>query len=82
MAVAAPPHALARRTSCSFVRVLDHELIGLTAGSALHDHLVWQAERAGRTMRLRGFDSICALAAQAVGVAVVPESAARRACRS
>lgn len=86
VAVAAPSHALARRASCSFAQVLDHELIGLTAGSALHEHLVWQAERAGRTMRLRarlrGFDGICALAAQSVGVAVVPESAARRARRS
>jgi DNA-binding transcriptional LysR family regulator len=86
VAVAAPTHALARKASCSFAQVLDHELVGLTAGSALHDHLVWQAERTGRTMRLRarlrGFDGVCALAAQSVGVAVVPESAARRARRS
>lgn len=86
VAVAAPNHALARRASCSFAQVLDHELVGLTAGSALHDHLVWQAERAGRTMRLRarqrGFEGVCALVAQSVGVAVVPESAARRARRS
>lgn len=86
VAVAAPTHPLARRQTCSFARLLDFDLVGLTVGSALNAHLVWQAERAGRTMRLRArlrsFDGICALVAQSVGAAVVPASAARRARRS
>lgn len=78
----APGHVLAGRDSVSFVEVLEHDFVGLGADSAIHDLLAGHAAQAGRPMRLRTrlrtFAGICELAALGVGVAVVPESAARR----
>jgi len=80
---AAPDHPLADRASVTFAEVLDHDLVGLGADSAIHDLLASHAGQAGRPMRLRTrlrtFGGICELAALGVGVAVVPEAAARRA---
>lgn len=81
--VAAPDHALAGRTAVAFAEVLDHDLVGLGADSAIHDLLTSHAAQAGRPMRLRTrlrtFAGICELAALGVGVAVVPQAAAQRA---
>ena len=80
---AAPGHPLADRPSVAFAEVLDHDLVGLGADSAIHDLLASHAGQAGRPMRLRTrlrtFGGICELAALGVGVAVVPEGAAHRA---
>ena len=77
-------HALASRRDIGFVDVLDEEFVGLVAGSALAEHLAWQSARLGRSLkmriRLRGLDSVCRMVEYGVGVAVVPETAARR-CR-
>lgn len=84
--VAAPTHPVARRRRVAFADLLDHTFVGLRAGSALQDHLAGQAARLGRSMvlriRLNGFDALCRLAGQGVGLAVVPESAARRSRRA
>lgn len=81
--VAPPDHPLAGRRHVAFAEVLDHDLVGLGADSAIHDLLTSHAAQAGRPMRLRTrlrtFGGICELAALGVGVAVVPESAAQRA---
>lgn len=80
---AAPGHDLAGRSAVAFAEVLDHDLVGLGADSAIHDLLASHAAQAGRPMRLRTrlrtFGGICELAALGVGVAVVPEAAAQRA---
>jgi DNA-binding transcriptional LysR family regulator len=64
--------------------VLARDFIGLSGASALHDHLVKQAVNLGARLRFRArmrtFDAVCELVATGVGVAVVPEAAARR-CR-
>jgi molybdate transport repressor ModE-like protein len=77
-------HPLAGRRDIAFVDVLDDEFVGLVAGSALAEHLAWQSARLGRSLkmriRLRGLDSVCRMVEYGVGVAVVPETAARR-CR-
>jgi molybdate transport repressor ModE-like protein len=77
-------HPLAGRRDIAFVDVLDEEFVGLVAGSALAEHLAWQSARLGRSLkmriRLRGLDSACRMVEYGVGVAVVPETAARR-CR-
>jgi DNA-binding transcriptional LysR family regulator len=61
-------------TSCNFV--------GLTSATALQSHISKHAARLGMRLhfraRLRDFDAICQMAAANVGVAVVPEAAARR----
>lgn len=81
--VAAPDHALAGRAAVAFAEVLDHDLVGLGADSAIHDLLTSHAAQAGRPLRLRTrlrtFGGICELAALGVGVAVVPQAAAQRA---
>ena len=75
-------HALARRRSLPFREALDHPLVGLGAGSALQDHLGDQAARLGRLLHLRarlpGFEAVCRLVERGAGLAVLPETAARR----
>ena len=78
--------ALAGRRRMAFADVTEHELIGLGAGSALQAHLGQHAARAGRTLKLRvrlaNLDAVCRMAGMGVGLAVVPERAARRSRRS
>lgn len=54
--------------------------------SALQNHLARHAGRLGVVLRLRvrvkGFDAICRMVEAGVGIAVVPEAAARRCRRS
>jgi molybdate transport repressor ModE-like protein len=77
-------HALAGRRNIAFVDVVDEEFVGLVAGSALAEHLAWQSARLGRSLKpriqLRGLDAVCRLVGCSVGIAVVPETAAKR-CR-
>jgi DNA-binding transcriptional LysR family regulator len=60
--------------------------VGLTSATALQSHISKHAARLGMRMhfraRLRDFDTICQLVAADVGVAVVPEAAAKRCARS
>ncbi len=82
------PHEdpLTRRPATWFRDVLDRDFAGLTAGSALQDHLACHAARLGSMMKLRirvnGFDAVCRMVEAGVGLAVVPEAAARRCRRS
>jgi DNA-binding transcriptional LysR family regulator len=66
--------------------VLDHEFVGLSPGRSLQDLIGQQAARAGRPLKLRvrlsGFDVICRMVEHGVGVAVIPETAARYRRRS
>ena len=75
-------HAWASARHIAFVDALDEEFVGLAEGSALADHLEWQSARLGRSIkpriRLRGLDAVCRMVDRGVGIAVVPETAARR----
>jgi DNA-binding transcriptional LysR family regulator len=75
-------HRLARRRSIAFREALDEDCVGLGAGSALQDHLGAHAARAGHPLKLRvrvgTFDAMARMVEQGVGVAIVPETAARR----
>lgn len=77
-------HPLARRRKLAFRDVLGRDFVGLSPGSALQDYLAHHAQQFGRRLklrvRLRGFDAICRMVEQGVGVSVIPETAARR-CR-
>ncbi|MDR6287868.1 DNA-binding transcriptional LysR family regulator [Inquilinus ginsengisoli] len=79
-------HPLARRRRIAFAEVLDEDFVGLGPGSALQEHLGRHAARAGRALKLRvrlgGFDAVCRMVEQGVGLAVVPQTAARRCRRS
>jgi DNA-binding transcriptional LysR family regulator len=74
--------ALAGRRQIDFQELADHNFIGLTNSTALQIHIAKHAARLGMRLRfrarLRDFDAICRMVAADVGVAVVPEAAARR----
>ncbi|HEY0526962.1 MAG TPA: LysR substrate-binding domain-containing protein [Stellaceae bacterium] len=77
---------VSERRSIAFAEILDREFVGLAPGSALQDYLGRHAARAGHPLKLRvrlgGFDAICRLVEQGVGLGIVPEAAARRCRRS
>jgi DNA-binding transcriptional LysR family regulator len=76
----------ADRRQIDFAEVAGHAFIGLTNATALQAHIARQAARLGMRLhfraRLRDFDAICQLAAANVGIAVVPEAAAKRCVQS
>lgn len=75
-------HALAVRRRVAFADVVDETFVGLRAGSALQGHLDGHAAALGRRLKLRvrmsGFEALCRLVGHGVGLAIMPESAARR----
>lgn len=80
--VAPDRHPLGRRRKIGFRDILDHDIVGLPAGSALQDYLDDHAARAGRRMKVRvrlsGFDVVCRMVESGIGLAVLPETVARR----
>ena len=64
--------------------VVERDFVGLPRESALQRHIAGHAARLGTTMKVRarvtGFDAVCRMVESGVGVAIVPETAARR-CR-
>jgi len=84
--VAARRGEFAGRRQIDFQEVTDRDFVGLTQATALQVHIARQAARLGARLRfrarLRDFDAICQMVAADVGVAVVPEAAARRCARS
>lgn len=82
-----PPHdEFAQRRQISFRDVAGRDFVGLTEGSALQNHIAAQAAKLGvrsrMRARLKNFDVICQMVEAGVGVAVIPEAAARRYSRS
>lgn len=80
--VAAADHPLARRRLVGFGELLELDFVGLPRSTALDDHLAMQAARLGRALRLRvrvnSLDAVCAMVAAGVGIAIVPDTTARR----
>ncbi|WP_459614703.1 LysR family transcriptional regulator [Bordetella sp. 2513F-2] len=80
--IAPDGHPLARHARARYADALDHDFVGLEAGSALALHLDDLAARAGRRMRtrvrLRTFEAVGRMVARGIGVAIVPQSAADR----
>lgn len=70
----------------AFQSVLDQDFVGLVATNALQQHLSQRARQAGRPLKLRirlgSFDAVCRMVAAGIGVAIVPETAARRCCKT
>jgi DNA-binding transcriptional LysR family regulator len=64
--------------------IIDRDFVGLSRESALQRHIAGHAARLGATMKVRarvnGFDTVCRMVESGVGVAIVPDTAARR-CR-
>ncbi|MGY8668100.1 LysR substrate-binding domain-containing protein [Bradyrhizobium sp. UFLA05-109] len=84
--VAARRSELGSRRQIDFQEVTDRDFVGLTASTALQVHISRHAAKLGARLRvrarLRDFDAICQMVAADVGVAVVPETAAKRCARS
>ena len=78
-------HPLSKRRRLAFRDMLDYEFVGLSGGRALQDYLDRRAGLAGRPLKLRvrmtSFDAICRVVEHGVGIAVIPEQAARRYCK-
>ncbi|MET0981980.1 MAG: LysR family transcriptional regulator [Telluria sp.] len=66
----------------AFDTLLDHDFIGLAGDSALQRYLSLHAARGGKLLRvrvrLRGFEAICRMVENGVGISVIPEAAAGR----
>jgi DNA-binding transcriptional LysR family regulator len=84
--VAARRGAFAGRRQIDFGEVTAYDFVGLTSSTALQSHIAKHAASLGARLRfrarLRDFDAICQMVAAGVGIAVVPEAAARRCARS
>jgi DNA-binding transcriptional LysR family regulator len=77
-------HPLSSLRRPTFRSLLDQEFIGMEATNALQQHLGQRAIQAGRPLKLRvrlgSFDAACRMVGAGVGMAIIPETAARR-CR-
>ena len=75
-------HPLSRHRKIAFRDTLDREFVGFAAGSPMQDLLNYHAFRAGRRFKLRirlnGSDLMCQMVEKGIGVAILPETAARR----
>jgi DNA-binding transcriptional LysR family regulator len=84
--VAARRGKLASRRQIDFHDVAGHDFVGLTNATALQLHISRHAARLGMRLhfraRLRDFDAICRMVAADVGIAVMPETAAKRCART
>ena len=83
--VTAKKGPFATRRQIDFQEVASSNFVGLTNATALQAHISRHAARLGIRLhvraRLRDFDAICRMVAADVGIAVVPEAAARRCAR-
>jgi DNA-binding transcriptional LysR family regulator len=84
--VAARQDELAGRRQVDFREVVERDFVGLITSSALHAHVSGHAAKLGARLRFRArlnnFDAIGQMVAAGIGVAVMPEVAARRCARS
>jgi DNA-binding transcriptional LysR family regulator len=84
--VTARQDELASRRQVEFREVVERDFVGLITSSALHAHIAGHAARLGARLRFRArlnnFDAIGQMVAAGIGVAVMPEVAARRCARS
>lgn len=82
LAVVAPQsHALARRRNLRLEQVIEHDLIGMHADSALNHLITRAAADQGLQPRLRmkvtGYDALCLMVASGLGIGILPEGSAR-----
>ena len=82
LAVVVPQsHALARKRSLQLTQVIEHDLIGMHADSALNHLITRAAADQGLQPRLRmkvtGYDALCLMVASGLGIGILPEGSAR-----
>lgn len=73
---------LKQQRQLAFVQALDHDFIGLAGDSAFQQNAIEQAARLGRRfhckIRLLSFEAVSRMVASGAGLAILPETAARR----
>eukprot|EP01034_Spumella_vulgaris_P003606 gene3606-4635_t len=78
-------HPLAARGQIGFAETLDYQHIGLHEGSTLQHFLARVASEAGQRLQLRiqvrGFEAMCRMVENNVGIAILPHSSALRLSR-
>jgi DNA-binding transcriptional LysR family regulator len=79
-------HPMAQPATIGFDAIVDCPFVGLVEGSALQEHVARQARRLGKRLsyriRLGGFESVCRVVGQGIGVGIVPRAVAIRYARS
>jgi len=77
-------HPVGSQRHQPFRSLLDYDFVGLAATNALQQHIGQHAVQAGKPMKLRvrlgSFDAVCRMVGNGIGIAIMPETAARR-CR-
>ena len=82
LAVVVPQsHPLANHSSLKLEQVVEHDLIGMHADSALNHLITRSAADQGLQPRLRmkvtGYDALCLMVASGLGIGILPEGSAR-----
>ena len=74
-------HALARRTKVAFAEAVDWDFVSLTQSTSLAQRLALESGQISKPLRIRihvrSFDAMCQMVAAGLGIAVLPEVAAR-----
>jgi len=72
-------HRLATLQSCDFAAALDHDIVGLHAGSSIGLAMQRAAAAAGRALRQRiqvtGLDAMCRMIDNGLGIGILPDRA-------
>ncbi|WP_265282834.1 LysR family transcriptional regulator [Verminephrobacter aporrectodeae] len=80
--VVAQGHELGQRPEVAFAETLDYDYVGLHESSAIHAFLRRECDQLHRSIKQRiqvsNFEAACRMIEAAVGVGILPESAARR----
>jgi len=84
--VAPPGHVLAARKRVAFAEAAEFEFVSLPGGTSLAQRLSAVTQPLGKSLRIRiqvrSFDAMCQMVAAGLGLAVLPEAAARPLVRS
>ncbi len=79
--VVPPGHALARRRRLTFAEAVRYDFVSLTQSTSLAQRLALESGALGAPLRIRihvrSFDAMCQMVAAGLGIAVLPEAAAR-----
>lgn len=84
LVVILPPgrRRFAKHRALTLDDIADEPFVGLSPGNPLQEHVIRQAAQRGRHLafrvRLTTLEAVCNLVAAGIGIAVVPEAAARR----